>query len=185
MTWTIRNVELPQDPKEIRKRTIRVQQPSTVSGSFPDPTINQPTRFELTIKGYIWPRTLAAQLDEATKNAESENMFISLSEEVEGLEWISGIYSVTRSEIIRNSPRYESTTGGEVYEYNITFAAFADAGADGAGEEIGTEGDEKGAGFFDYETLGLDDDGNGAIGTEDLFKFFNNLLTWGASERAE
>lgn len=183
MTWTVRDIVLPIDPSEIKKRTIRLQQPVASVGNFPDPALNQPTRFELEIKGLIWPRTLAKQLDEATKNAETEDLLISVDDEPAGEEWLSGSYSVTRSEVSRNKPTYTDDNGVpvEVYEYRITFAKFADAGINSAGDEGGTAEDEPGAGFFDIQTLGFDANGDGDIDVEDIFNFFNGLITFGAT----
>jgi len=181
MTWLIRDILLPQAPTEFKKRTIRIQKPVAVEGDFPDPSINQPSRYELLIKGLIWPRELAQQLDEATKNPETEHLYITVPEEVDGPEWVSGLYSVTRSEVARKKPIYNGTTGEEVYDYKITFAKFQDTGTGGPGEESGPYEDENGTGFFDIEALGFDANGDGDIDLDDIFNYFNGLITWGVT----
>lgn len=181
MTWTIRDIVLPIDPREIRKRTLRIQQPVPVSGDFPEPSINQPTRFELVITGLIWPRQLAQQLDEATKNAETENIKVSVSDEVAGQEWLSGEYSVSRSEVSRTKPMYTKDNGidVEVYEYNLTLAKFADAGGSQDSEQGGPSEDEP-TSFLDMpEVAGWDENGDGDVDFNELFNWFNSLLTFG------
>jgi len=143
MTWTIGSIPLPIDPKEINKKTSRVQVPVSATGDFPDPTINQPSRFELQIKGFVWPRNKAQELDELTKNADTESIGITVSEEqiAGSTEWLSGFYSVARSQIFRKKPIFTKENGidEEVYEYNISFLKFADLGADQSAEEAGGE----------------------------------------------
>jgi hypothetical protein len=180
MVWEIRGITLPIDPREIRKKTMRIQQPIPVSGDYPDPSLNQPAKFELSIKGKIWPRQLAKQLDEAMSNPESEDMFIEVSDEPVGDQWITGIYSVEKSEINRIKPTYEATTGGEVYEYNITFVKFADTGTDQSADQAGATEDED-TGFFDFQALGFDANGDGDIDIDDIFNWFNSIMTFGAT----
>lgn len=178
-TWAIRGLVLPIEPSKIKKRTIRTQQPVSVVGDFPNPTINQPTRFELQLEGYIWPRSLAQQLDEATKNAETENILVSTTDDITSF-WITGIYSVSNSEVFREKPLYDAQTGQEVYEYTITFVKFADAGSVQNSEEGGPVEDES-AGFFGFgDTVGFDSNGDGDIDTDELFNWFTNLMTFGA-----
>jgi len=180
MTIKIRDIILPINPSSIQKKTTRVHQPVSISGDFPDPSANQPTKFDMVLKGFIWPRQLAKQLEEATKNAETEDLYIDDDTEAIGDEWITGAYSVTQSEVSRKKPMY-TTDGQEVYEYNITFAAFASAGADQTADEGGSSGDEPGTGFFDIQGLGFDANGDGDIDLEDIFNWFNGLVTFGAT----
>ena len=181
MTWTIRDLVLPIEPSEIRKRTIRIQQPIPVSGDFPSPSINQPGKFELQIKGKIWPRQLAQQLDEATKNAETEELVIFVPDEDNDNQWLSGDYSVTRAEFSRKKPVYTEEDGVavEVYDYNITFLKYADTGSEQESDEGGPSEDEE-TGFFDIQTLGFDKNGDGDIDLDDIFNWFNSIMTFGA-----
>jgi hypothetical protein len=178
MTWQIGGVVLPMDPKEINKKVTRFQQPATAVGDFPTPTINQPTKFELQIKGLIWPRAKAQKLDELTKNADTENLSV-INTDDPGF-WLSGIYAVSRSSITRKRPIYtkDDTSGldEEVYDYNITFLKFPDAGASQSSEEGGPEEDEPGSGFLD-----MDADDNGKIDLDGIFEFMTEIFTWGAS----
>lgn len=180
MVWFIRDIQLPIDPEEIRKKTTRILQPIPVSGGSPDPSLNHPAKFSLSIKGRIWPRQLAKQLDEAMSNPESENIIIFVDTEPVGDNWITGIYSVESSEVNRSKPTYEATTGEEVYEYNLTFAKFADLGTDQDADQGGAYEDEDTA-FFDFKSLGLDANGDGDIDFEDIFNLFGSLLTFGAT----
>jgi len=183
MTWTIRSIVLPIHPKSFSKKTTRVQQPVAVVGDFPDPGLNQPTKFSLNIKGFIWPRSLAQQLDEATKNADTENLAIHVTDDVANDPWLSGLYSVTNSTVERKKPLFQKIDGviEQVYEYNMTFAKFADAGADQAADEAGPEEDEIGTGFLDMDEIGFDSDGDGDIDLNGLYNFLTNIFTFGAS----
>jgi len=78
MTWILRGITFPIDPSSIKKKTTRIQKPVAIIGDFPSPSLNQPTKFELVFSGFIWPRNKAQALDEATKNAESEDIMFQL-----------------------------------------------------------------------------------------------------------
>lgn len=178
--WKIRGIQLPIEPKSFRKKTIRVQKPTAVIGDFPDPGVNQPTKFEMQIKGWIFPKSLAVELDEATKNAETENLPVSVSDLGVEDTWLSGLYSVSRSDIAREKPIYDAETGEEVYSYTITFAKFADLGSDGPGEEGGPDEDEPGAGFMNLpEEVGFDSNGDGDIDADEIFNWLTNIFTPG------
>lgn len=177
--WSIRGIVLPIEPSTVAKRTIRTQNPVSVTGDFPNPTINQPTRFELNITGFIWPRSLAQQLDEALKNAETEEIIVAVSDETS--QWISGLYSVGTSEVKRERPLYDAQTGEEVYEYNISLVKFADTGSVQNSEEGGPVGDEAGAGFFGIDIVGYDTNNDGDIDFDEFFNWFNGLITFGAA----
>jgi len=177
MTWSIRGIVLPIDPSSVSKKTQRVQQPVASVGDFPDPILNQPAKFELQIKGYVWPRWKAKALDEACKNADTENVPIAISDESD--PWLAGTYSVSRSDINQNKPIFTREAGVdvEVFEYNITFAKFADAGTNQDSDEAGPEEDEISTGFLD-----MDADGDGKIDLEGLYNFLTSIFTWGASD---
>ncbi len=183
MTWKIGPLTLPMEPQTVSKKTQRTQQPAAEIEGFPDPSQSFPTRFTMQIKGLIWPRSAAQALDEITKNPDTEAIPISLIEEQELNEdqtWLSGLYTVAQSSVDRKGPMYtDDGQGGaaEVYEYNITFLAYADTGADQTADEGGPEGDEPGAGFLD-----MDADNDGKIDLEGIFEFLTSIFTWGASD---
>jgi len=182
MPWQIEDIILPIDPQGFKKKVIRFQKPVAILNDFPDPTLNQPTRFELTIKGFIWPLTKAIALDELAKNAETENIPISVTDDA-GVEdgWLSGTYSTSRSSMNRERPLYFNDNGTEVevYEYNFSFVKFADLGADQTSEEGGPGGDED-TGFFDLpDEIGFDEDGDGEIDASEIFNWLVNILTFG------
>jgi hypothetical protein len=181
MTWTIGPITLPMEPKEINKKTTRTQSPVSATGDFPSLTENQVARFELQIKGFIFPRSLAQELDELTRNPDSEDIGISLSEEAADVEheWLGGFYSVARSQVFRKKPLFTKVNGvdEEVYEYNISFLKFADAGTDQTAVEGGGEEDEPGSGFLD-----MDADDDGKIDLDGIFEFITSIFTWGASD---
>ncbi len=134
----------------------------------------------MQIKGWIWPKAKAIELDEATKNAETENLPISVTDL--GIEdtWLSGFYSVSRSDVARDKPIYDAITGEEVYTYTITFAKFADLGGDQAADEGGPEGDEEGTGFMNLpEEVGFDENGDGDIDADEIFNWLTNILGFG------
>lgn len=181
MTWKIGALTLPIEPSSLSKKTSNFQAPTPSVGDFPDPALTYPTKFELQIKGLIWPRSAAQALDEITKNPDTEAIPITLPDEQElSLEqsWISGLYSVGRSDVSRKKPVYTEVNGEavEVYEYNITFLKFADTGADQPADEAGPAESEPGAGFLD-----MDADDNGKIDLEGVFEFLTEIFTWGAS----
>jgi len=178
--WSIRGLVLPIEPNSFKKRTVRTQQPVSVSGDFPVPTINQPTRFELQIQGYLWPRSLAQQLDEALKNAETEVVSVITTDDDSASPWLSGYYQVSNSEIDRSRPLYDAQTGEEVFLYDITFVKFADTGSVQNGDEGGPAEDESGSGFFGFgNTVGFDSNADGDIDADELFNWFNNIFSFG------
>jgi hypothetical protein len=170
------------EPTSISKKTQRVQQPVAEVEGFPDPAQSFPTKFTLQIKGFIFPRSAAQALDEITKNPDTEAIAISLPEEQEqslDQTWISGLYTVAQSNVQRKKPIYTQHNGiaVEVYDYTITFLAFADTGADQTADEAGAEEDEPGTGFLD-----MDADDDGKIDLEGIFEFLTSIFTWGASD---
>ena len=181
MTWIIRGLELPQDPTTLSKKTKRVHKPTATEGNYPDLSINQVTTLEMTITGICWPRSFAQALDEVTKNPDGTDVPVSITEEF-GLTleqaWISGLYTVTSSTIERKKPIYTRVNGldVEVYDYNITFAKFADQGTDQDAVEASSENDEN-TGFLD-----MDADDDGKIDLEGIYNFLTSIFTWGASD---
>lgn len=183
MTWRIEDIVLPIDPQSFKRRVIRFQKPLAILNDFPDPVLNQPTKFELALKGFIWPRTLAKSLDELARNAESENIPITVTDDA-GIEddWLSGMYSTTKSSVSRDKPLFFNDNGTEVevYGYDIVFAKFAEFGGDQTTETGGPGGDEDGTGFFDLsDELGFDADGDGEVDASEIFDWLVNILTFG------
>jgi len=177
--WVIRGIALPIEPKSFKKKTTRTQKQTAIVGDFPDPTINQPTKFEFEIQGFIYPRKLAQELDEATKNAETEDLTISVSTLGVVDEWLSGLYSVTRSSVARDKPIFDASSGGEVFTYKITFAGYAELGSDQNADEAGPDGDEETA-FMDMpDEVGFDANGDGKVNQEEFFNWFTNIMTFG------
>lgn len=183
MPWKIEDIDLPIDPRGFKKKVIRFQKPVALLNDFPDPKLNQPTRFELEIQGFIWPQSLAKSLDDLAKNAETENIPISVTNDA-GIEdnWLSGLYSTSRSSVDRDRPLYYNDNGTEVevYQYSISFVKFADLGSNQTSEEGGPGGDEDGTGFFDLpDEVGFDSNGDGDIDSSEIFNWLVNILTFG------
>jgi len=181
MPWLIEDILLPVDPKSFRKKTTRTQKPVALIDDFPDPALNQPTKFELVIQGFIWPRNAAKELDEAMQNAETTDLPISVTDDL-GVEddWFSGLYSVSKADINKTKPMFTRFNGVdvEVYEYNISFVKYASLGLDESGEEGG--GDSEGTGFLDLpDDLGFDENGDGEIDPEEIFNWLVNILSFG------
>ena len=175
MTWTLDEVVLPIPPAKMSKRTIRENKIVAVIDDFPNPNLNQPTRFELEISGLIWPRALAISLDEKTRNAEDNMFVVTLSgTDAESAPWISGTYALTRSDVSVDGPMYTGNNE-EVFEYKLTLTQYASAGVIEPGEEGGADN------VFDdlVEDVGFDSDGNGKINGEELFNWMTNILTFG------
>jgi len=183
MTWTIEDIELPIDPQSFKRKVVRSQKPVPILNDFPDPVLSVPTRFELAIKGFVWPRSKAKSLDELSRNAETDNIPITVTDDAGIIDdWLSGWYSTTRTSMDRDKPLFfnDSGTEVEVYKYNFVFVKFADLGSDQAAEEGGPGGDEDGTGFFDLsDEIGFDQDGDGNIDASEIFNWLTNILTFG------
>ena len=179
MSWKINGLVLPIEPTTLARSVQRSSTPVSVTEGFPSSSTNQPTRFELTITGFIFPKTLAEQLDSIFRDPEQEIIQIDIDEEtVTDHQWISGSYSVVQSSITRNRPLYDALTGGEVYEYAITFLKESDTPS--AGGEGGSGGSNTGTGTDDFAgILGFDANGDGKIDFDELFNWFQNIMTLG------
>jgi len=145
MTWTLNGVILPIPPAKFAKKTIRSSKIVSTISDFPNPGTSQPTRFELQLEGLIWPRSNARSLDEATKNAETNDFVVFTDDGATENPWISGIYAVTKSEVKIDKPMF-TTDGAEVYSYKITFAKYADLDSVEPADE--GDGEEEGTGFL-------------------------------------
>jgi len=180
MTWTLNGIVLPIPPAKMAKRTVRAAKIVSTLNDFPNPDVNQPTRFELKLEGLIWPRSAARSLDEATKNAETTDFFIFTDDHVFDDPWITGFYAVTRSEVRQD--KFLVTNGtDEVFNYKITFAKYADL--DSVESSDSGENDEIGAGFLDLpDDIGFDSDGDGKIDATGIFNFFTNIMSYGNEE---
>ena len=178
MTWILSGISLPIPPKKISKKTSRENKIVATIEDFPNPNLNQPTRFELELEGLIWPRSLAQSLDEATKNPEDESFTVALTgTDAESKPWIQGYYTVTRSEVGMDGPKYINTND-EVFDYKLTLTKFADEGSVEPGEEV--ESDENGSAFDDLiPNFGFDKNGDGDIDGDELFNWLANILTFG------
>jgi len=177
MTWFLQGVELPIPPAKLSKRTIRAAKIVTTLNDFPNPDVNQPTKFELQLEGLIWPRSLAKALDEATKNAETADFLVFTDDHVFDDPWITGMYAVTRSEVRQDKFLIVDGTD-EVFNYKITFSKFADLGNVESSDS--GENDEIGAGFLDLpDDLGFDSDGDGKIDFTGIFNMFTNIMSYG------
>ena len=180
MTWIIAGVTLPIEPRSVKKKTLRTQKAIPLVNDFPDPVVAVPTKYQMQIQGFIWPRALAIELDEATRHPENEEVEIAvLDDSGVTITWLSGDYSVGRSSIDRDRPLYEGSLGGEVYEYTITFQKFAELGTDETGDEGGPGSDED-TGFFDLpDDIGFDADGDGDVDASEIFNWLVNIMTFG------
>jgi len=177
MTWFLHGVELPIPPAKLSKKTIRAAKIVSTLNDFPNPDQNQPTRFELTLEGLVWPRSSARALDEATKNAETTEFLVFTDDGATDDPWITGYYIVTRSEVKQDKALF-TENGAEVYKYKITFAKFADLGSVEPADK--GDGDDEGPGFLDLpDDIGFDADGDGKIGSEDIFNLFTNIMSYG------
>lgn len=178
MTWSLQGIILPIPPAKMSKRTTRENKIIATIEDFPNPNLNQPTKFELDISGLLWPRALAQSLDEACKSAEENTFRIYLGgTDLETKEWITGDYAVTRADINTDKPRY-TNVNDEVFDYQITFTKYASAGSRESAEEGG--GNDNGVGTNDLkEDLGFDKNGDGDIDADELFNWFTNILTFG------
>ena len=144
MVWKIDDIELPITPTSLDKRIIRQPQSSGSQYDFPSVSDTMLQSFSLKIKGLVWDETKAQQLWELTKDAEAEVIDIQVTDDTDH-EWISGLYAAGKSLIKRTGPKYDST-GAPVYEYDITFVQYAEAGVMSPGEETSMEFDEPGVG---------------------------------------
>lgn len=166
MVWKIDDIELPIEPTTLDKRIIRNPQTSGTQYDFPSVSDTMLQSFTLKIKGLIWDETKAQQLWELTKDAEAEVIDLQVTDTDH--EWISGLYAAGKSTIKRTGPKYDAT-GSPVYEYDITFIQYAEAGVMSPGEETGLEFDEPGVGAEGWSAV-LDD------WIFDQWRYFEQLL---------
>jgi len=181
MTWLLNGIELPIPPAKFKKRTIRQAKIVSTLEDFPNPDVNQPTRFELQIEGLIWPRGKARSLDEATKNAESNEFVVFTDDAVNNDPWISGIYAVLRSEIKVDKVMFTTDPVGgsvEVFSYNIVFAKYADLDSVEPADE--GDGEDEGTNFLDMpDDIGFDENGDGDLDADEFFNWMRNIFTFG------
>tara|TARA_Y100001938_G_scaffold128710_1_gene182761 strand:+ start:18535 stop:19053 length:519 start_codon:yes stop_codon:yes gene_type:complete len=148
MVWKIDDISLPMDPTLVERRIIRNAPTQPTQFDFPSMGVTSLQSFTLKIKGFIWDEVLAQQLWELTKDAESEIINIQITDDTDH-EWIAGTYAAAKSFIKRSGPQYVEETDGTnspVWEYDIAFVQFAEAGIDGPGEELFPEDEDPGIG---------------------------------------
>jgi len=177
MSWFINDILLPIDPKTIKKRTIRSQKVVPLLNDFPEPTSSIPTRHQLIIEGWIWPRSLARELDEATVDPHGEEIDITVIESGLIDDWLSGFHSATNSSVERNKPLFTKIDGvtQEVYTYKITFMKFNES--DQSADDGGPGSDEDTVYLDTPETIGFDEDGGPS--SAEIFNWLANILTFG------
>lgn len=180
-TWTLEGIGLPIPPAKFKKKTVRSNKIVSTIDEFPNPNTTQPTRFELQLQGMIWPRSAARALDEATKNAESDQFLVfELNDSAQSEPWITGLYAVTNAEVKIDKPRFIKFGGidVEVYDYKITFAKYADQGSIEPADE--GEGTEEGVAFLDMpDDVGFDANGDGKVNANEFFDWMNNIMSFG------
>ncbi len=178
MTWTLEGIQLPIPPRKFKKKTTRSSKIVSTIDDFPNPNTSQPTKFSLQLEGLIWPLGKARALDEAGKNAESDEFLLYVTDDAAQEEpWLTGLYAVNNAEVSVDKPMF-TNNGDQVFKYKITLAKYADAGSTENGDE--GESDDDGTGFLDMgEDVGFDEEGDGKIGKEEFFNWFNNIQTFG------
>jgi len=180
-SWSLGGIGLPIPPAKFKKKTIRSNKIVSTIDEFPNPNTNQPTRFELQLAGLIWPRSKARALDEATKNAESNEFLVfELNDASQPEPWITGYYAVTNAEVKVDKPKFIKVGGidVEVFDYKITFAKYADEGSVELGEE--GIGEEEGVAFLDMpDDIGFDENGDGKVNRNEFFDWMNNIMSFG------
>lgn len=177
MVWSINDIVLPIEPKTIKKKTIRSSKVLPILNDFPEPTTSIPTRHQLIIEGFIWPKSLARELDEATIDPDGEEIDILVTDGGIIDDWLSGFHSASNSSVNRDKPIFTKIGGvtQEVYTYKITFLKFAEA--DQTADEGGPGSDED-TGYLDTpETIGFDEDGGASA--SDIFNWLTNIITFG------
>jgi len=142
--WFIDDIELPIGPSTLEKRIIRKPDLNKVQYGFPNIFNAGPQSFELIITGWIWPEINAVALDELAKGADAEVVQISDPSFI-----YSGRYAIDRSSVKINGPQFTEFLGVPVqaWQFNITFAQFAEQGDQIDSMDLGLELDELGIGF--------------------------------------
>ncbi len=155
MTWIIDGIILPIDPSLAERRVLRKQQASQILSSFPLPFDIGPQAFELTLKGLIWPPSLAKELWEQTKVAEAESIQIEVINDTQ-FEQYAGKYAVNKESVKQDGPKFTKEAGSEVSvaAYDITFVQFGDSSAVGDGDGLDLDLDEDGVGFDIEDVFG-------------------------------
>jgi len=155
MTWIIDGITLPIDPVTAERRVLRKQQANQILASFPLPFDIGPQAFELTLKGLIWPPSLAKELWEQTKVAESESIQIEVLNDPDHLQY-EGRYAVNKESVKEDGPKFVRDEGSDVSvaAYDITFVQFGDSSAIGDGDGGDLDLDEDGVGFDIEDVFG-------------------------------
>lgn len=119
--WFINDIELPESPNEDDRNINRTFQSETLFNFFPDITKSSASGFDYSIKTIIYPQSMAFELDELAKGADTDIVTLTIPDAEKLFE--GGSYAIKSYKINRKGPMFKDILGVDtmVYPLEITF----------------------------------------------------------------